>query len=102
MCYEVNGDMVFPVNMGIRLTVYVVDPDATEDDVIILEYYEDETFDVILAINDSVTYQFQNLDYDDCAESYISYTGPVLPGFNTYYFDHFIVEDQSTVEGFRY
>ena len=77
MCLEVNGDMFFPRSPDIFLNVYVVDPDATEDDVIILEYYEDETFDVILDIDSPVTYQFQNLDYDDCEESYISYNGPV-------------------------
>ena len=85
MCYEVNGDIWIQRSPIIFLNVYVVDPDASEvikvpdcgEGCIILEYYEDETFDVILDIDSPVTYQFQNLDYDDCEESYISYNGPV-------------------------
>ena len=48
--------------------------DASDaNDVIVLEFWDGDYADVDLILDESVTYEFQSLDYDTCTSSYFRY-----------------------------
>ena len=95
-CSDVNGDLFYP---EIRLSVTVQASESSDDsddsDVNVLEFWDGDSATVVILEEESVTYEFQNLDYDTCTLMYVVDE----PHDDYYVFDNFKVNEEVTDEG---
>ena len=97
-CTDENGDIFYP-EIHLSVTVQASDDSDASDasDVIVLEFWDGDYADIDLTLDESVTYEFQSLDYDTCTRTYFTYG--VSDDSGLYEFISYNALEQITDEG---